>query len=183
MPVHGDTIQSDPARVSSIPEKGTEWRKSAEKRKWRFSKMKQSGHAPQGRNSQAADPSGLAQARPTWYGERAVPSSSELAMNDSAVSLSETALPPEVAEFAVEKGVSRYLSAVIELARQAFPSSELRVSLGQDAEDDGHQYIALDVDVASRATEELLTGPRIWSAGLSRACPSRYAVYFVLGWQ
>ncbi len=104
-------------------------------------------------------------------------------MNDSAVTLSEPTIPPEVQEFAVAKGVSGYLNKVIGLARQAFPSSALCVSLGQDAEDERHQYIALDVEVGGQATEELLAGQRIWSAGISRVCPSRHAVYFVLGWR
>jgi hypothetical protein len=104
-------------------------------------------------------------------------------MNDSLVTLTRAAIPPEVQQFAVAKGVSRYLNAVVELGRQAFPSSALRVSLGQDAEDDLHQYIAIDVEVSGQATEELLAGQRIWSAGISDVCPSRHAVYFVLGWR
>jgi hypothetical protein len=79
--------------------------------------------------------------------------------------------------------VSRYLAAVIELARQAFPSSALSVSLGEDAEDETHRYIALDVEVNGLKAEELLAGQQVWSAGLSGACPSRHAVYFVLGWR
>jgi hypothetical protein len=79
-------------------------------------------------------------------------------MNDSLVALSGPAIPPEVQEFAVEKGVSRYLDAVIGLARQAFPSSSLCVSVGQDAEDETHQYIALDVEAGGRSAEELLVG-------------------------
>jgi hypothetical protein len=104
-------------------------------------------------------------------------------MNDLLVSLSWPAIPPEVQEFAIAKGVSRYLNAMIDLARQAFPSSALCVSVGQDAEDEMHQYIALDVEVVGQATEELLAGQRIWSAGISQVCPSRHAVYFVLGWR
>jgi hypothetical protein len=57
------------------------------------------------------------------------------------------------------------------------------VSLGQDAEDEMHKYIALDVEVSDQTTEELLAGQRKWSAGISRVCPSRHAVYFVLGWR
>jgi hypothetical protein len=72
---------------------------------------------------------------------------------------------------------------VIALSRQAFLSSALCVSLGQDAEDEMHQYIALDVEVGGQATEQLLAGQRIWSAGVTRVCPSRHAVYFVLGWR
>lgn len=104
-------------------------------------------------------------------------------MNDSMVTSTCPAIPPDVQEFAVEKEVSRYLNAVLDLAQSAFPSSALCVSLGQDAEDEGHQYIALDVEVGGQATEELLAGQRTWSAGISRVCPSRYAVYFVLGWR
>jgi hypothetical protein len=104
-------------------------------------------------------------------------------MNDSLVAVSQPAIPLEVQEFADEKGVSDYLTSVIDLARRAFPSCALSVSHGQDAEDERHQYIALDVEVGGRATEELLAGQRAWSAGINLVCPSRHAVYFVLGWR
>ena len=104
-------------------------------------------------------------------------------MSDSLVTSPRPTIPPDVQAFALEKGVSRYLNAVIDLARQAFPSSALCVSLGEDAEDERHQYIALDVEVGGQATEELLAGQRIWSAGISHVCPSRHAIYFVLGWR
>jgi hypothetical protein len=104
-------------------------------------------------------------------------------MKDSLVALSRPAVPPEVQEFAAQKGVSRYLNGMIDLALEAFPSSALSVSLGQDAEDETHRYIALDVEVAGRAAEELLAGQRIWSTGIGRVCPSRHAVHFVLGWR
>jgi hypothetical protein len=103
-------------------------------------------------------------------------------MNDT-LTLTDSAVPPEIQEFAAKKGVNRYLGAVIDLARQAFPSSPLCVSLGQDAEDETHQYIALDVEVSGQTAEELLAGQRIWSGGIGRVCPSRHAVYFVLGWR
>ena len=104
-------------------------------------------------------------------------------MSDAPATLSGPVVPPEVREFAAEKGVNRYLGAVIDLARQAFPSSALSVSLGQDAEDETHRYIALDVEAGGRTAEELLAGQRVWSAGMGRLCPSRHAVYFVLGWR
>jgi hypothetical protein len=103
-------------------------------------------------------------------------------MNDT-LTLTDSAVPPEIQEFAAKKGVNRYLGAVIDLARQAFPSSALCVSLGQDAEDETHQYIALDVEVSGQTAEEVLAGQRIWSGGISRVCPSRQAIYFVLGWR
>lgn len=104
-------------------------------------------------------------------------------MNGSLAAISLPAIPPEVQEFAVAKGVGLYLNAVIDLARQAFPSSALGVSVGQDAEDETHQYIAIDVEVGGKASEELSAGQRIWSTGIARVCPSRHAVYFVLGWR
>jgi hypothetical protein len=102
-------------------------------------------------------------------------------MNDLLVSSPRSAIPSEVQAFAAERGISGYLDAVIELARQAFPSSTLAVSLAQDAEDETHQYIAFDVDVQGRSPEELLVGQRTWSLGMRRVCPSQVGVYFVLG--
>jgi hypothetical protein len=104
-------------------------------------------------------------------------------MNDALATLSAPVVPPEVQAFAAEKGVNPYLSAVIDLARQAFPSSALIVSLGRDAEDDTHQYVALDVEAGGRTAEELLAGQRTWSEGIGHVCPPRQAVYFVLGWR
>jgi hypothetical protein len=92
-------------------------------------------------------------------------------------------IPPEVEEFAADKGAIACLNAVIDLAQRAFPSSMLCISLGQDAEDETHQYIALDVEVGDKAAEELLAGQRIWSGEMGRICPSHHAVYFVLGWR
>jgi hypothetical protein len=104
-------------------------------------------------------------------------------MADQAVALPFPVIPPEVLAFATERGFSRYLPAAINLARQAFPSSALVVSLGEDAEDETHQFIALDVEVGGMSTEELLAAQSTWSAGVSQVCPSRHAVYFVLGWR
>src|SRR5437763_16603537 len=102
-------------------------------------------------------------------------------MNVSQATASPPILPPDVGAFAAEKGISGYLSAVIDLARQAFPSSALAVSLGQDAEDETHRYIALDVEAGGRTAEELLAGQRVWSGGVGRVRPSRQAVHFVPG--
>jgi len=104
-------------------------------------------------------------------------------MTSPAVAHPLPAISPAVQGFATQKGVGRYLIQVIEVARQAFPSSALEVSLQRDAEDDTHQYIAIDVETSGRETEELLSGQRAWSAGVARVCPSQHAVYFVLGWR
>jgi hypothetical protein len=41
----------------------------------------------------------------------------------------------------------------------------------------------LDVEAGGRTADELLAGQRVWSRGIGRVCPSRLAVYFVLGWR
>src|SRR5438105_7153814 len=93
---------------------------------------------------------------------------------ETIADVSRPATPREVQEFASARGIDGYLEAVIDLARESFPSSALCVSLGQDAEDETHQYIALDVDVSGLASDELLNGQQRWSAGIQRVCPSRY---------
>ena len=112
-----------------------------------------------------------------------VQSTLEVLLTAPAVSLSLPAIPLEVRTFAAEKGIAPHLPAVVELARRAFPSSPLLLTVGQDAEDESHRYIALDVEVGELAAEELLARQQVWSAGLLTACPARYAVYFVLGWR
>ena len=104
-------------------------------------------------------------------------------MNGSSITLTRTTIPPDVQDFAAAKDVARYLDAMIELVQNAFPLSAMCASLGSDAEDETHQYIALDIDANNRTAEELLAGQRVWSAGVVRVCPSRDAVYFVLGWR
>jgi hypothetical protein len=104
-------------------------------------------------------------------------------MSAALATVPRPAVPPDVEAFAAERGIDQYLEAAIDLARQAFPSSALSVSLGQDAEDEAHRYIALDVETADLTADELLAGQTVWSAGLGRVCPSRSAVYFVLGWR
>jgi uncharacterized protein (UPF0332 family) len=89
-------------------------------------------------------------------------------MSGSLITVSEPAIPAEVQEFAAAKGVAGYPEPVIGLVSQAFPTSALVVSLGQDAEDESHRYIALDIDASGKSAEELLAGQRTWSSGLSR---------------
>jgi len=107
----------------------------------------------------------------------------ETIVTDSSAALSRPAIPPEIDQFAAEKGIGRCLSSVIDLARQAFPSSVLRVAIGRDAEDETRQYVAIDAEVSGQTTDELLAGQRVWSAGITRTCSSRQTVYFVLGWR
>jgi hypothetical protein len=104
-------------------------------------------------------------------------------MTAPAVNLPLPIIAPEVRAFAAEKGVAPHLPVVVELARRAFPSSPLLVTVGQDAEDESHRYIALDVEVGGLDAEEPLAGQQVWSSGLFTACPARCAVYFVLGWR
>jgi hypothetical protein len=93
------------------------------------------------------------------------------------------AMPPEVVAFAAQHGITQYLPAVLELTRRTFASCPLVVSVGHDAEDDSHRYVALDVEVRSLNVEELLAAQMAWSGGIFDGCPSRFAVHFVLGWQ
>ena len=99
------------------------------------------------------------------------------------LSLPRPAISSDVHVLAAANGVSRFLNPVIELAQNAFSSSALSVTVGQDAEDESYRYIAIDIDGGDLTTEELLEGQRTWSTGISRVCPSRDAVHFVLGWR
>lgn len=107
----------------------------------------------------------------------------EVLLSGSLAALLSPVIPAEVHQFATQKGVGDYLSPMIALAQQAFPSATLQVSLGRDAEDETYQYIALDIEAGTQSADALLAGQRTWSAGVPRVCPSRHAVYFVLAWR
>jgi hypothetical protein len=92
-------------------------------------------------------------------------------------------IPRDVLELTNTRRIGEYLDQVLEVARQAFPSSRLRLSVGQDAEDESHRYVAIDVESSDRTVEELLAGQEAWALGLARVCPSHHAVHFVLGWR
>jgi hypothetical protein len=67
-------------------------------------------------------------------------------------------IPPEVEQFAAVKGLNGYLNAVIDLAGRAFPSCGLSLTLGQDAEDETHRYIAIDVDAGAKRSKSCWPG-------------------------
>jgi hypothetical protein len=104
-------------------------------------------------------------------------------MRVQTAALSTLTIPQEVREFAAAQGIDGYLPMVVDLATRAFPSSALILSVDEDAEDQRHRYVALDVQAGALDADRLLAGQRVWSEGVLRVCPSRYASYFVLGWQ
>jgi|SRR3954468_18150221 len=104
-------------------------------------------------------------------------------MIDEIAQLPSPAVPPEVLAFASQKGIRDHLPAVLALTRRVFPTSALAVSVDADAEEESHRYVALDVEVGALDVDELLAAQRAWSAELLAICPSREAVYFVLGWR
>lgn len=60
------------------------------------------------------------------------------------------------------KGLTKFATGA-DLTPAAFPSSAVAVSLGQDAEDESHRYITLDVEADGLTADELLAGQRAWS--------------------
>lgn len=104
-------------------------------------------------------------------------------MSQSMAALPRPGIPAEVESFAADRGLGGYLNAVIELAQRAFPSSALLVSVGQDAEDESHRYIAFDIDATDQSADELLAGQQAWSEGLGHVGTPRQAMHFVLGWR
>src|SRR5207249_800437 len=85
------------------------------------------------------------------YTEGAWPPSAQVFMSDASATLSGPAVPPEVREFDAQKGVNRYLGAVIDFARQAFPSSALSLSPRADR---AHQYLVFRLSNCGEPTVE-----------------------------
>jgi len=87
-------------------------------------------------------------------------------------------IPPEVAAFAAEQGVTDVLPAVLDLTRRVFPHARLILAVEDDPEiaNDRHVVInAEDVDVpGAEATANIWE----WHRGLLAVCPAPLAAVF-----
>lgn len=97
-------------------------------------------------------------------------------MNGALLTEPLSVFPANVRDFAAARGVSQHLPAVLDLARQAFPTSAMAVSFGQDAEDDAHQSSPstsrLAVAQAKSCWRGSGSGPWSWRTSVRRALAS-----------
>lgn len=85
---------------------------------------------------------------------------------------------PDVLTFAREQEVEQYLPALIELARQVYPTAtRFDVFIEDDPEvaDDRHIVFELDVPLD---VEQALEADRHWREGLFRICPAPLVCVF-----
>ena len=81
-------------------------------------------------------------------------------------------VPAEVVAFAQEQGVEHYLTPLIELARQVYPSAtRFDVFTEDDPEIANDRHIVFELDVPLLA-EEALQADRQWREGLFRIVPA-----------
>lgn len=86
--------------------------------------------------------------------------------------------PPEVLTFAREQGVEQYLPALIELARQVYPSAtRFEVFTEDDPEIANDRHIVFELDVPLNV-EQGLEADRHWREGLFRICPAPLVCVF-----
>lgn len=100
-------------------------------------------------------------------------------MNTQTVSVAPHPLiPPEVVAFAREQGVEKYLSQLVEWARQVYPSAtRFEVFTEDDPEIANDRHIVFELDVPLDV-EEALKADRRWRAGLFRICPGPLVCVF-----
>jgi hypothetical protein len=92
-----------------------------------------------------------------------------------------TPFPPDVVEFAAERGLTESLAAVRSLTEDVFPGAPLTVTLQSDPEIAEERGVVFEVDVAGLDEEQLFTGQRKWTAGLFGRCPAAHVHAFRLG--
>src|SRR5262245_5712846 len=88
------------------------------------------------------------------------------------------AVPPEVLQFAEEKGAAPYLPAVLSMTRRIFPQGEVVVVMGEDYEDPTYRYVLFEVDVTGWTSEEMLEAMTRWSGEIVEHCPTTHTPYF-----
>ena len=102
-------------------------------------------------------------------------------MTPTAAVLPVPVAPPEVLDFAAEKGVTPYLPAVLALARRVFPTAPLTVHLEDDPEIEDFRHIAIDADINGLEVEQLVTAQNQFGEGLFQVCPLTHVLFFLLG--
>lgn len=90
-------------------------------------------------------------------------------------------IPPEVAAFAAEQGVTEYLPALLALVRRIFPQSRIGVLLEDDPEIANDWHIVFEVDVNGMEEHQLFTAQTQWSSEIFQHCPATHVCVFRLG--
>jgi hypothetical protein len=92
-----------------------------------------------------------------------------------------TEIPAGVLAFAMEQGVSDYLSPVLEMTRAIFPESPLTLSVEADPEISNDWHIVLGVRAPGTQVDEGLASLDEWHDGLFSCCPAPLVSVFRLG--
>ncbi len=87
-------------------------------------------------------------------------------------------VPAEVVAFAREQGVEQYLTPLIELARQVYPSAtRFEILTEDDPEIANDRHIVFELDVALDVEQAVETDRR-WADGLFRIVPAPLVCVF-----
>ncbi|HZT80534.1 MAG TPA: hypothetical protein VFA26_09935 [Gemmataceae bacterium] len=90
-------------------------------------------------------------------------------------------VPPEVAEFAAEQGVTEYLPGVVEMTRRLYPGRTMALVVTEDPEIADDRHIVLEVDVTGMGVDQLVESHVRWSKEVFDHCPSTHVCVFRLG--
>src|SRR5262245_13533620 len=85
-----------------------------------------------------------------------LPPSSGAGMTPATAPLPLPSIPPEVAAFAAEAGVTAYLPGMLEMTRRIFPSSPMKVLVEDDPEIANDRHIVLEVEVGGVGVQDMV---------------------------
>ena len=89
-------------------------------------------------------------------------------------------VPPDVAAFAGEAGVTACLPAVLAMTRGLFPAAPMSVSVEEDPEIADDRHIVVVVDVARIADNRLFDLQQAWTGQIFDCCPAPRVCIFRL---
>jgi hypothetical protein len=96
-------------------------------------------------------------------------------MSETTTALPLPAVPPEVAAFAAEKGITDYLPALLAMTRRLFPTVPVRVLLEEDPEIPNFTAIVFEVHGDTLDVDDLYTRREQWGAELLKVGPPAHA--------
>jgi hypothetical protein len=87
---------------------------------------------------------------------------------------------PEVRAFASIQGVSAFVTPVLRLAREIFPTAPIDVQIEKDPEIGDYRHIVIAVDVTGWSVPEVVSADNKWTEALLRTCPPPHSLVFCL---
>jgi hypothetical protein len=98
-----------------------------------------------------------------------------------AAQASPVSVPPDVAAFAAEQGVTEYLPGVLEMTQRVFPAAAISTLVEDDPEIPNDRHLVVRVVLEGVGVEQAVAMHWQWNGEIFEHCPAPLVCVFRLG--